>query len=289
MTFRFNTPLNLSLTVSFLALALTACGGGGDGGSDPGPGTPPPVAPPVTPPGSTTPTTGLTTDGSVSAPFVRGTRSQGIFLNVPYAAFGRLDALTQSPEGAVTALDDNSLALPGTVRDIQGDASFAMGRWTAGIANIWVPSTPTVTLTEAGSDAFHYVTFNRPERLPTTGTLTCGLVAFTPPSYGGGSSVSSGDFRGQITGTATMSFSSMGAAVGLTLNITTPSSSISKSVSTTISAPDSMPDLRDPGSNADVVFVGLGTDGASYDVVGGYVLGLASGARYAGVIRFRCV
>ncbi len=110
----------------------------------------------------------------------------------------------------------------------------------------------------------------------------------------GGTSVSASDFTGRVTGNAGVSFSAAGAAITVTLNVANAGSSgtgnfaalVHPTVPSTFAGNSGGPVFIGPG--ATVTAVTLGTSGSSYDVMGGYVVKLDSGATYTGVYRFRC-
>lgn len=261
----------LLLAALFSVTALAACGGGG-GASPP---APEPDAAPAPAPA-----------GSVSAPFAVDARPHVAFFGVGRQSLAELISHTQSPEGAVTQINTVNLGAPATVRDIQGDASFAIGRWAAGTVT---GGSPGETLTESSNAAYHYVLFNKPASLPATGSPTCDSGAFTTPTYVGGTSVGSSDYRGKASGSAGISFSGAGAAVTLTLNVSNATSSGAGNFSSIV-AP-TVPTIIAGGSigtGANNAYLTIGASAASYDVVGGYVVNLASGARYTGTFRFRC-
>ena len=92
-------------------------------------------------------------------------------MGVSLQSTGIPNPLVQETSGAVTTI--SSYALDGTkvVRDISGDASYAMGRWAGG--TMTSKSSPVV-LTESGNASVHYLVLNRPgPPLPASGTLAC--------------------------------------------------------------------------------------------------------------------
>jgi hypothetical protein len=199
---------------------------------------------------------------------------------------GHFTAFTQQTNGAVTTIDSVSLGAPATVRDISGDATYAMGRWAAGTVS---GLTSPVTLTESGNAAYHYVIFNAPASMPASGTLSCDAGTFTTPTWMGGTSVSAADNFGHVTGTAQLSFSSNGATVQVALNVANSANSGTNNFSTTIS-PTSASAFAGHGIGAGQpgAFVGLSASGTAYDVVGGYMANTSNNAQYTGTFRFHC-
>lgn len=111
----------LRLASLFSVVALGACGGGGGPIAFP----PPPVAPAIAPgPAVVT--------GEASAPFLPSANPTKIVFGFASRTEGKLATFTQVQGGAVTAIDGLTLGSPQTVRDIAGDANFAVGRWAAG-------------------------------------------------------------------------------------------------------------------------------------------------------------
>jgi hypothetical protein len=209
-----------------------------------------------------------------------------MFFGVGSQSIGHFSGFTQQTNGAVTMLDGVSLGAPMTVRDISGDATYAMGRWAAGAVT---GLTSPVTLTESSNAAFHYVVFNAPASMPTSGTLSCDTGTFTTPSWVGGTNVASADNLGRVTGTAQLSFSGNGAAVQLVLNVANSAGSGANNFSTTI-APGASSAFagHSIGTAQPGAFVALSASGAAYDVVGGYMANTSNSAQYTGTFRFHC-
>lgn len=198
---------------------------------------------------------------------------------------GHFVGFVQQTNGAVTTIGSASLGTPATVRDIHGDATYAMGRWAAGtVAGLANP----VTLTESGSAAYHYVLFNEAASLPTAGTLSCDNGTFTTPTYVGGTSVAAADFKGSVTGNAQLTFSDAGAGLKIGLTVNNTSSTGTGSFSTTATAMHTSITGSGQLNSGNTLYVAMGAAAKGYDVVGGYFVNTASGARYIGAYRFHC-
>jgi hypothetical protein len=149
--------------------------------------------------------------------------------------------------------------------------------------------TTPVTLTESSNAAYHYVVFNAPASVPSSGTLACDAGTFTTPSWVGGTSVAATDNLGHVTGTAQLSFSSNGAAVQVALNVGNSAGSGANNFSTTI-APTAASAFagHSIGAGQPGAFVALSASGTAYDVVGGYMANTSNNAQYTGTFRFHC-
>lgn len=270
-----NNKISLALSVLSLAL-LQACGGGG--GDSQSANTLETNAPPTN--GAPT----QTNTGSVTAAFVRGDLSRYLLAGVGSQISGRLTTSVQAEGGAMTTLNSNVLSGTTSVREINGNGSYAMGRWAAGTV---VTSTGARTLTGTDNQAYHYIAFNALGALPVSGSATCDAGVFTAPTYSGGgtSTVASGS----ASGSATLAFGATGAIVGGTVNVTASGSGGSAPLSTTIPSPTSAGVTGAYLSSGTGAYVQIGDAGSNaYVVVTSYVATLANGARYIGVARFRC-
>jgi hypothetical protein len=276
-------------------LTLGACGGGGGGDNadqaapvantapesvetSPVPSTPAPAP-------ASSPVT-----GSVSAPFKAGA-SPGYFLTgLTVQSSGNPGAFVQQDSGAVTSVGSYSLEGDAAVRDISGDASFAMGRWAAGTMT---SSSSSLALSESSNAASHYLMINRSAgTLPTSGTLACDAGVFTTPSAigSGGSSLGAENFFGTSTGSATLTFTPDSAQLAATILTKNTNSSGTGNFSVKLTSPTSIQfSGQSIGLGATSAFLGLGdgTDG-SYLIGGSYIVKLASGAGYTGVFKFTC-
>lgn len=178
-----NTNNKLLLgAIAAAALTLSACGGGGDGGSSSSPAaaTPAPSpapAPTITVSGSATPVSG----DPLAVIFVPQNETSTKSTGYSIASNAFPAALQLAPNnGGYTQLgiDANSLVKlnGGTVADVAGNGSFAIGRWTNGSNNIGNVS---------ANQGAHYAV-GKPLTLPRTpgpaSTLACSLLASTSPT-----------------------------------------------------------------------------------------------------------
>lgn len=254
--------------------ALAACGGGGDGADASAEAAP-----------STTPTAPTAPANAVSAPFKAGTAPGVAAFGAGFQSTGVLSSHTQRGDGAVTKIGDRSLGGEAVVRDVKGDADFAMGRWAAGTHT--TPSR-TETLTEPGAGV-HYLLYNRLASLPTTGTATCDSGAFTAPGHVGGTAVNAADIVGSASGTASIKFTAEGAAITLTITAKNSNSTGTGNFGGSLDTPTSSYIAGGIGTGVSSGTVSMGSStGNAFHVLGGYTINLSSGARYTGVFKFRC-
>jgi hypothetical protein len=198
-----------------------------------------------------------------------------------------LTTVTQHANGAITALNDNTLSGESWgVRDISGDASHAQGRWVQGTATT---SAGAQTLDPGSGDAYHYLVFNALDAFPTTGSVACTAGQFTAPTYAGGSVVSPSALSGTASGSASMVFGPDGAAVTGSYDVTAGSGTGSGSINTTVSAPASAVFTGGilAGSSGAGVAVGDGGNG-TYLIALLYTIQLSNGSKYQGVASFKC-
>ncbi len=262
----------ISFVLSVISVALLqACGGGG-GDSD-------------SMNVSSTGNAGAST-GSVSASFNRSATARYHLTSADSQVFGRLDNSVQEASGAMTTLGSNVLSGSKVVKEISGDATYALGRWTAGTVTT---SSGATTLTGTDNKAYHYIAFNAPSALPTSGTLTCDAGVFSAPTYASGG-VGNGAFdSGTASGSVTVTFGSTGASVGGNINVTAAGSSGSialKASNVTVNGSSISGNYLSNGAGAYLQVGDAGT--GAYLVVGSYAVSLANGARYIGAARFRC-
>ena len=275
---------NKFLPVPLLALLLLqACGGGGGGGGGvpllPAATGTPPAAPAETAPAASADA------GSVSAPFARGTSARHLLLGIGSQVFGNLTQSEQAPSGAMVRLNDITLTGGNRVtKDIAGDASFAIGRWTAGTVT---RSSGAETLTGQDNRTYHYLAANNLQALPTSGAATCDAGKFTTPTYVGGTA---GAQSGSASGSAQLVFDGSGVTVSGSIKVTVGSESgnvslgdakIASTTSTAITGA-----FLSGGAGAALQ---LGDHGGGAYLLGvGYSATLPNGARYTGIAKFRC-
>lgn len=265
----------ISLALSLLSFALLqACGGGG-GGSDT-------AAPPAAGgTGSTdVPGTGSNT-GSVSAPFVGSASARYQLTYANSQLISGLKTSVQAAGGAITALDANVLSGNMVVKEISGDAHYAMGRWTAGAVTTITGAT---MLTGTDSGSYHYVAFNAPTSFPASVDLTCDAGTFTAPTPNSSAAVS-----GSASGSATLSFAANVATVNGTINVAAAGGSSAVTFSGAIQTPAGSIVNAKYLSNGAGAYTQIGDAGAgAYLIVSNYAATLADGSRYIGVAKFRC-
>lgn len=262
----------ISLVLSVISIALLqACGGGG-GDSD---------AMTVSSAGNA----GAST-GSVSASFNRSATARYHLTGMGSQVFGRLDTSVQETNGAMTTLGSNVLSGSKVVKEVSGDANYALGRWTAGTVT---NSSGATTLTGTDGKAYHYIAFNAPSTLPTSGTLTCDAGVFTAPTYTRGGAGTGAFDSGTASGTVTLTFGATGASVGGNIDVTAAGSSgsiVLKASDVTVNGSSISGNYLGNGAGA---YLQIGDAGAgAYLVVGSYAVSLANGATYIGAARFRC-
>lgn len=196
------------------SFALSACGGGGGGETQTTSPNPVGASNPGTP-GAGTQTSGGGDSGSVSASFSKGSAASYVLIGDGSQLAGNVTGYTQTADGAVTALDNTTLTGQTVVKDINGNASFAMGRWVQGTA---AGTIGPIVLDGISPRAYHYALFNNLTALPTAGVYSCDSGKFTAPTYLEGGIVSSLDSSGVATGSATLSFSAAGANVAASIS-----------------------------------------------------------------------
>jgi len=268
-----------TLFISILTLALLqACGGdGGDSGS---------ASSPTGGGGGTTPPASGD-QGSVSAPFVVNAQGRFMVFATSAASMGPLTSVQQTDSGAVVSLSGyNTVSLSGNtlIKDIAGDASYAIGRWVQGTATI--PSVGPVELTGADSPSYHYAVYNVPASFPATGSYTCVLQSATTPTLlVGGRGPETGSVSSQGVG---LRFDSAGANLSGSLTITAGGESVTADMPTPMPNPTSLVAsgqyYNGSGNLPQVTDAGNG----SYGLMVGYAAQMASGAPYQGVAYMSC-
>lgn len=222
--------------------------------------------------------------GSVSAPFARGERARYLLLGVGAQSFGVLSQSEQAASGAMIRLNDNTLTGSSATKEINGDANFAIGRWTAGTVT---RSSGAETLTGGDNRAYHYLALNELKTLPGSGSPTCDAGVFTSPTYvsGGGGAANSGT----ASGSSTLAFGSEGATVTGSVKVTVGDAVGTVNFDTKVKSPSSTSvtgSFLSAGAGAGIT---LGDHGSgAYAIAVGYSATLPSGARYMGVAKFRC-
>lgn len=276
----------MALLVASSALALQACGGGGGGGGGDGGSTAgsPSDAGVASTSGSPAAANGGNT-GSISAQFKAGKAPRFNLVSASLQSFGRLDAFTQEAGGAVTRISDTTLTGQTAVRDINGNESFALGRWVAGTVT---SKSGAATLTGRDEGSYHYVLYNAADVLPTSGALACDSGTFTSPSRDSGPT--SAASTGSASGHASLSFAEEGATVAGAIDVSAGgaagSASLDVSGLSTTSNRITGSFLGNGGAGASVAVADAG--GGAFEVVGSYRAKTPNGAGYIGVYRFVC-
>lgn len=225
-------------------------------------------------PGTPTPADG--DSGSVSAPYAKGSAAQYVLISASGQIYGNLTTYTQAIDGAVTAMDENTLTGQTVVKDINGDASFALGRWYQGTATT---KNGSAVLTGTAGTAYHYALFNRFAALPTSGVYNCDAGKFTSPTNAaGGSSL----LFGVANGSAKLSFSAAGAAVDVTINATAGSQTGTATWKSVLATPTTM--MFGPSL---LLMMGDGGGGKAL-VVAYFDTTMPNAVQYEGVAVFRC-
>ncbi len=209
-----------------------------------------------------------------------------LLLGVGAQSFGLLSQSEQAASGAMTRLNDNTLTGSSATKDINGDANFAIGRWTVGTVT---RSSGAETLTGSDNRAYHYLALNELKSLPASGTPACDAGVFTSPTYVGGGTGAAVN-SGAASGSSTLSFGSEGAAVTGSVKVTVGDAVGTVSFDTKVKSPSSTSvtgSFLSAGSGAGITLGDHG--GGAYAIAVGYSAMLPSGARYMGVAKFRCV
>lgn len=276
---------HLSLAVA-VAFSLVGCGGGGSGSSSTSGGNS--VTPVQTPVDNKT-----SNSGSVDAAFVAGAKPRFLLNGIAIQASGNASPLTQTADGAVTAMGNYSISgNPIATQEISGNANYALGRWTVGTVTNGATTNPTTTTMDGNSNnAFHYVVFNSLAALPANGAMTCNAGKFTKPTYVGGSGTSPGKdaYAGTATGNASITFDGSGGHVNLTVSANVLGSSGTANFSGNVMNETSMylsGGLGGVGNNAMVTLGDAGN--GSVNVVLIYTLALANNNAYRGSAIFTC-
>lgn len=262
-------------------LSLIACGGGGGGGSQTST-SPNPVG--TINPGSASPP--ASDSGSVSASFIKGSAARYFLTGVGLQTIGNLTDYIQIADGAVTTLDNITLSGQTVVKDINGDASFALGRWTQG--TVTKPTSSTV-LEGTSNNAYHYALYNILAALPTTGAYNCDSGKFTAPTYIGGTDVAASAYSGAATGAATLSFSTEGAAISVTINALAGGQTGAVTGKTVLPSPLATAFTGNYLGNGSGMASTVSDGGGSRIlVIASYSSTLANGAQYQGMAVFGC-
>lgn len=205
----------------------------------------------------------------------------------------------QTADGAMTVLGTNVLSGDYAVRDIGGDASFAIGRWIKGSVMLGgINPEVTDVLTSTDGRAYHYIAYHDLSTLPFDALhLYCTGGNFTTPTY------TSGGSQAALTG------SSATGAADIFFNNHSPNVALSGSV--TVNANGETANLVFPNTMRAMPFTALldsnfmtvtgslttgpGTgvqlvdaDNGGYALLVQFAAVMPSGASYIGVGRLIC-
>ncbi|WP_432725857.1 hypothetical protein [Variovorax sp. W6] len=241
---------------------------------------------------------GSTDFGAVSARFIPNANARYLLLAPGGSAFeagGELTASEQAASGAMMRLSNTSLAdydpeggpttLIRTTRDINGNATYALGRWMSGTVSstFWIEKL-------SGTDYrnYHYLVFNRLVAWPTSGTYACDGGVFTSPTYlSGGPTGIPG--RGRVTAASvTLTFDTYSAVINGTLNVAAGIETGTLNLSATPQSALTTPFVY--SNRQTYISAALGDAGSNSTalIALGYITTLPSGSRYYGVARFLC-
>lgn len=285
------SPTTKHTLSAFLVVALAACGGGG--GSSP-----------TTPVPTPTPPSGVGFSGSIAAPLnTSSTRILYDMVGGTTSSSGTSNGLvTQDSNGALVKIGNFSLSGTIGVKEISGNADYAIGRWTAGTVSIYDPitnKTDTSDLSSSANGSNYYVALHSPTAaLANYGNgsaLACAETHVTKPKWNGGSSVSTDNYFANsfsITSGSIVFDATGNAAVQFTANVASKTSNASTTYTTTISWIGTQYNGFTllgiqglPGRSLSNGFVDLGTNSGNGLIVGGiYNIKLADNSQYTGEV-----
>ncbi|WP_413197683.1 hypothetical protein [Pararobbsia alpina] len=270
--------LRLSLIAIASTFALAACGGGGGGDSSSTGAATPPVTPPA-----------ATVNVSGSAPAVSGDPVAGLLIPQDFrpASPGSWDILsenlavanlTSQSNGAYTKLAINNSSAnviqitSGTVSDVAGDGTYAIGRWTNGV---------TTSGSLSANQGVHYVVA-KPLNLTTSGSLAtwnCTLASATKPTAVSGA-VAPGTLN-SVTANVNVG--------GLGINSITFNVSVGSDSSVSITKTNVLPgNFLGDGSTYAMSSEFVGTDPSNPMLAIGYALHLPTTGDVNGVAVLQC-
>ena len=219
---------------------------------------------------------------------------------------GTTTAFTQETTGAVGALTrigTSSLAPDAgkfAVQDYAGDATFAQGRWTKGLATVGGTPLPSA-LTGTDSSAVHYLVMRDLTTFPVDGTYTCGRLKTdlrsTGLTYSGTTKdVPSNTMRvGGFAPLASVTVSGGSATLNIT-SITVAAGdglweNAYQGATATFASPSDMPQYKefykDGGEGIAIV---LGQEPSGHNLMLGIALrrGMSTGPLYKGMVSVIC-
>ena len=207
--------------------------------------------------------------------------------------FKPLTQSEQTTNGAMVRLNDATLMGNGATQNINGDASFAIGRWVAGTATLG-PDKKYV-LTGDYKRTYHYLAFNAVPYIPWDGALICNTGAFTTPSHLD-SGPSDAPLNGTATGSATISFNRGTADITGAIKVmagdgagTVPLSTGNHPLNSSLSWQSAFSTDNATGRWSVSLMLGDGeTYGTKMIAVEYIAVMLPSRARYTGVARLSC-
>jgi hypothetical protein len=270
------TKFALSIVSAAALLTLAACGGGGGGDSAPAaqqPATPTPPAPTITVQGNAT----AVTADPLAAIFVpTDATSRGLSAHAGVTASAPASLQATTPEGAYKTLGGNQATVvsltSGTIAEVSGNGSYAIGRWTNGA---------TTQGSISVNQGAHYAV-GKPLVLPRTpgpvANLVCSLLSSTNPT------AVSGNFPTGKVNIATAQISLGGPGID-SFAIDVAIGSDAHATATTTGAPITGAHLAPAGT---FQFETLGTDTANPLLAVGYTIPSPSSGDVSGVVVLSC-
>lgn len=251
----------------------------------------------------------LTSSGAVTATFATAVTTNLYFVQ----GSGQSDTgttaganITQNPStGIVTQIGSNVLAGTPTfaVQKIQGDTSFAIGRWTRGDAALQAtPSAVNVTLTGTDYKSVHYLVMRPLAAGIADGTYTCNeSLRESGLTYGGGASPypATTNQVGAFAPYATIAVTGGGATATVSLQeIRVVGAGVIESgynnQTATFSLPATVVKNVDPGADyltgneGLAMMLGADSNAAKINMGVAYRGTMSGGARYQGLVSVVC-
>jgi len=218
--------------------------------------------------------------GTVSANFDASAAARHALVGPGQQSSGRLTEVEQIG-GAIVRINSYALGDGRAVRDIAGDAAFALGRWQAGTVT---SASGADTLTGTDGRAYHYVIYNGLATLPASGSFRCDAGTFTAPSRESGA----GPVLGSATGNASLRFDAGGGRVDASIRVDAsgvvgdvPASAVIADTASTSTTGN----YATNGAGATVTLADAGN--GAYALVGSYRAIVGAGS-YIGAYRFLC-
>ncbi|MCR6480522.1 hypothetical protein NU688_30515 [Variovorax sp. ZS18.2.2] len=248
----------------------------------------------------------ISDSGSVSARFVPGGNPERYYIGSGNHARYMLTAsgpdtsgteiffefITQSEQtanGAMVRLNDATLTGNSATKNINGDASFAIGRWVTG--TVTLGSGKSVLLTGDFKRSYHYLAFNELPDLPSGDAppLICDTGAFTTPTYLD-NAPSNAPIHGMVTASATVSFNRYGGAdIAGAIQVTAGSDAGTVPLSAFFNSPSGRQTAFHPDKSVVSYMLGDSETRGTMMIALSYIASVfPSRARYIGVARLSC-